>query len=676
MAWNGENLSFINNFTASAKGWSKPDQETLLGPLRDWLSPKIFRSNKVTKATFTRTGTITIKNLTRLIKIILEVIPPQLQCDALFKLQEFIKIIIFKKFRNSIFIVVITSVRLLAITALIHITEANASIYLNLEIRCWSAVNLNFPILIDSYRIRFLFTVSFIARSIYIFSWGYIAQEPFFLRFHLLVLSFVLSIFLLIISPHLVRVLIGWDGLGVTSYLLVVYFQSRKSYNAGIVTALTNRLGDVLILLALAIIACLESWNFSLLNESQLEFPWFMIATLVLASCTKRAQIPFSAWLPAAIAAPTPVSSLVHSSTLVTAGVYLIVRFCPWLLLSKLQLWLLWAGMATMLLAGMAAMMENDIKKIIALSTLSQLGVIITSLGAGFFNAAFFHLLAHAFFKALLFVTVGRIIHIALDFQDLRKASLSLQRRTLSLSVNLGANFSLCGLPFTRGFFSKDLCLELFFSRQRNFWLTSLFILATALTAAYTVRFIFNLSLIYSKLTVWSNIRNLDPFIRVAIILIFPFSLMSGRFLRWVLFSVPSSPILSISFKNLTFLVVLLGSIVAISILIKKLLTIFAPLSMCLNMWGLPLITTRVWASGILKERWKFRSLMDFAWTPALTNHLAYSQIRIKYIQPSSRNIIFFMGGIAWVRLLILLYLCVINFFIFHEIKIQIYTYK
>lgn len=211
---------------------------------------------------------------------------------------------------------------------------------------------------------------------------------------------------------------------------------------------------------------------------------------LGLAACTKSAQIPFSAWLPAAMAAPTPVSSLVHSSTLVTAGVYLLFRFHPIFRGRIISLYILAIGGATILMAGIRAMLELDMKKIVALSTLRQLGVIITTLGAKLYPVAFIHLLSHAYFKALLFIRVGSIIHLSSDFQDLRKASISPSLAPISLRFNLGANLSLCAIPFSRGFFSKDLCIELFISSPMHLNLRSMFIFASMLTAAYSIRLV------------------------------------------------------------------------------------------------------------------------------------------------------------------------------------------
>lgn len=233
--------------------------------------------------------------------------------------------------------------------------------------------------------------------------------------FTLIVLSFIISMNLLIIFPHILFLLIGWDGLGITSYLLVIYYINDSSLRAGMITIITNRIGDALLIMGVAL---RFSFNDRLIQFTKFRF--FFALVFVLASLTKRAQFPFSAWLPAAIAAPTPVSSLVHSSTLVTAGVYIIIRFhssvISFYLFSPI---LLFIGRFTCIFARIRAFFENDIKKVIALSTLRQLGVIFITLGINEPNLAFFHLNTHAMFKALLFVAAGRVIHI-MGTQDLR----------------------------------------------------------------------------------------------------------------------------------------------------------------------------------------------------------------------------------------------------------------
>lgn len=204
---------------------------------------------------------------------------------------------------------------------------------------------------------------------------------------------------------------------------------------------------------------------------------------------TKRAQIPFSAWLPAAIAAPTPVSALVHSSTLVTAGVYLMIRFSP-LILSRVVFsnFLLLFSTLTMLMAGIRANFEMDLKKVIALSTLSQLGLIIISLSLGFVNLAYFHLLTHALFKALLFMCAGAIIHASGESQDVRFiGSLVFFMPIVGVCINI-ANFALCGIPFMAGFYSKDILIEVSLEGVSNLFIVLLLMISVGLTAMYSFR--------------------------------------------------------------------------------------------------------------------------------------------------------------------------------------------
>jgi NADH-ubiquinone oxidoreductase chain 5 len=206
---------------------------------------------------------------------------------------------------------------------------------------------------------------------------------------------------------------------------------------------------------------------------------------VVLAAITKRAQIPFSAWLPAAIAAPTPISSLVHSSTLVTAGVYLIIRFNELLGIRELLFYL---SVATIFISGLGANFETDIKKIIALSTLRQLGVMIISLSLGLVELAFFHLLIHALFKSLLFLCAGVYIHGFGDKQDIRSLGGVIECAPLTSFFFLGCSLALCGFPFMSGFYSKDLILEIFMMGNLNSLQFIFVIIATAFTVSYSLR--------------------------------------------------------------------------------------------------------------------------------------------------------------------------------------------
>lgn len=206
-----------------------------------------------------------------------------------------------------------------------------------------------------------------------------------------------------------------------------------------------------------------------------------------MAAITKRAQVPFSSWLPAAMAAPTPVSSLVHSSTLVTAGVYLLIRFNEGFSSGFINV-LLYLSLATIFMAGLGANFEYDLKKIIALSTLRQLGLIISILALGRAELAFFHLLIHAFFKALLFICAGIIIHNLGNCQDIRYIGAIIKFIPITCLLFNICNLSLCGLPFLSGFYSKDLVVESISIGYLNLFVYVVFYISVGLTACYRFR--------------------------------------------------------------------------------------------------------------------------------------------------------------------------------------------
>jgi len=283
------------------------------------------------------------------------------------------------------------------------------------------------------------------------------------------------------------------------------------------------------------------------------------MGTIVLSACTKRAQIPFSAWLPAAIAAPTPVSALVHSSTLVTAGVYLLIRMNALLIKFSLLEVLIFLGALTMLVAGGAAILEIDIKKIIALSTLRQLGIIMITLGAGAPTLAYFHLLSHAFFKAILFICAGIVIHNMRDYQDIRKMGLGWYSLPVVRSFISVANIRLCGLPFLRGFYSKDIILEIIIMRGPGLALLLIISIGTFLTVAYSCRLRFLVRLNMSKSETYYHAAEGDKIILIGIALLFLFSLGGGIYLNWNLFSAPRLVFLPFWLKVLVLCVIILA---------------------------------------------------------------------------------------------------------------------
>lgn len=252
---------------------------------------------------------------------------------------------------------------------------------------------------------------------------------------------------------------------------------------------------------------------------------------IVLAAITKRAQIPFSSWLPAAIAAPTPVSALVHSSTLVTAGVYLLIRFNP-LILDKFvgQFLLLFSGL-TMLISGLGANFEFDLKKIIALSTLRQLGLIIIILSIGFPKLAFFHLLTHAVFKALLFICAGSIIHNLSNCQDIRIIGGLVINMPLTVTFFNIANLALCGVPFLSGFYSKDLIIEISSFYYINYLIFIIYYFSVGLTVRYSFRLIYYTIVNDFNIRCCHNLRESITIILMSKFILVLFSLISGAIL-------------------------------------------------------------------------------------------------------------------------------------------------
>ena len=255
--------------------------------------------------------------------------------------------------------------RLTCFLGRINLIIVDISYFYEWEVVSLNSISLVMTVLLDWISLLFMSFVLLISSIVIYYRKEYISSDENINRFIILVLIFVFSIILLIISPNLVRILLGWDGLGLVSYCLVIYFQNVKSYNAGMLTALSNRIGDVALLLAIAWILNYGRWNYIFYLEIiNIEFEFLIIGSLVvLAAITKRAQIPFSSWLPAAIAAPTPVSALVHSSTLVTAGVYLLIRFNILLVDTVIGQFLLLISGLTIFIAGLGSNFEFDLKK-------------------------------------------------------------------------------------------------------------------------------------------------------------------------------------------------------------------------------------------------------------------------------------------------------------------------
>jgi len=379
----------------------------------------------------------------------------------------------------SVFITILIPILLVATSNSIYLLEWNLTTL--------NPTPLTMSLIVDTINTSFSCVVLFISANVLWFSSIYIKEDKFTVRFTVLVLLFILSINLLIFLPHLIILLLGWDGLGLVSFILVIYYQNPASIAAAIITALTNRIGDVAILLSITLTLNQGHWYIINMYPTTWLIPQSILITV--AAITKSAQMPFSRWLPAAIAAPTPVSALVHSSTLVTAGVFLLIRFYPILHIWPLfNIFMIIVATTTTFIAGISANTECDFKKIVALSTLSQLGVIIFSLGLNIPMLAYFHILTHALFKALLFICVGTFINYHSHTQDLRwMGNLSQQIPTV-ISCIIVANIALSGFPFLAGFYSKDLIIENILTTNFRLTIIVITIFSLGLTRFYSTR--------------------------------------------------------------------------------------------------------------------------------------------------------------------------------------------
>nr|YP_006575959.1 NADH dehydrogenase subunit 5 [Aporia crataegi]AER26671.1 NADH dehydrogenase subunit 5 [Aporia crataegi] len=512
---------------------------------------------------------------------------------------------------------------LLNMMCMIYFLMKNLVIFLEWEIISFNSMNIVFSILLDWMSLLFMMFVSLISSSVIYYSKSYMSTELNLNRFIILVLLFVLSMMLLILSPNIISIFLGWDGLGLVSYVLVIYYQNMKSYNAGMLTVLSNRVGDVMLLMVIAWMMNFGSWNFIFyLDLMKKDFSMQVISCLIiLGAMTKSAQIPFSAWLPAAMAAPTPVSALVHSSTLVTAGVYLLIRFNNLLLETEFLKMLLLISGLTMFMAGISATYEFDLKKIIALSTLSQLGLMMSILSMGFSDLAFFHLLTHAMFKALLFMCAGVVIHMLNNNQDIRyMGGMSLYIPMTSLCLNI-SNLALCGIPFLAGFYSKDLILEMVSMSNLNLIIFYLYYFSTGLTMFYTIRLLMYLMVNEFNLLSIYNLYGEDYVMLKSMMILLFMSVISGSLLSWMIFYYPYMIFLSLNMKMMVIYVSILGGLFGwlISFMnlysLNKFILSYKLSNFLSLMWFMPNLFTYGLSYKILKFGQNLMKNIDLGWS-------------------------------------------------------------
>nr|YP_010043009.1 NADH dehydrogenase subunit 5 [Dineutus mellyi]QPC56769.1 NADH dehydrogenase subunit 5 [Dineutus mellyi] len=534
----------------------------------------------------------------------------------------------------------------------------------------WELLSLNsspivMSILLDWMSLLFMSFVLFISSMVIFYSDQYMEGDLNLNRFIILVLMFVSSMMLLIISPNLISILLGWDGLGLVSYCLVIYYQNVKSYNAGMITALMNRIGDVMLLISISWMLNYGNWNYIFyMDFMKNDFNMKIIGLLVMiAAMTKSAQIPFSSWLPAAMAAPTPVSALVHSSTLVTAGVYLLIRF-NLILNENLSLFLLLIATLTMFMSGLGANFEFDLKKIIALSTLSQLGLMMSILSMGQSKLAFFHLLTHALFKALLFMCAGAIIHNLKDTQDIRyMGNLMIHMPLTCICMNI-CNLALCGMPFLAGFYSKDLILEVVLMSNLNIIIFILYFLSTGLTVCYSFR------LVYYSITGDFNFFSLHSLndqgwiMLKSMLFMLMFVIFGGSMLMWLLFPTPTMICLPIEMKLLPLIVSILGAWIGYELSKFSLgwtlnsMNWYSSSYFFGSMWFMPFISTFSMNYLPLMMSYNLYKNFDQGWNEyfgaqGMYDNLKSNSMFIQFLQNNNMKI-YFMLMLFWLLILLL----------------------
>ncbi|WP_087093979.1 NADH-quinone oxidoreductase subunit L [Elizabethkingia anophelis] len=359
-------------------------------------------------------------------------------------------------------------------------------------------VPINFSLQIDQLSLMMVLIITGIGSLIHLYSIGYMSHDAGFYKFFTYLNLFIFSMLLLVMGSNYLILFIGWEGVGVCSYLLIGFWYDNVEYGKAARKAfIMNRIGDLGLLIGIFAIAYqLNAIDYLTVAQNASKFEYnggiilFITVSLFIGAMGKSAQIPLFTWLPDAMAGPTPVSALIHAATMVTAGIYLVVRsnFLYTLAPSTME-FIMYIGLATSLVASFIALRQNDIKKVLAYSTVSQLGFMFIALGAGSYTTAMFHLMTHAFFKALLFLGSGSVIHAMSGEQDMRHMGGLRKKIPVTYWTFLIGTLAITGFPFLSGMISKDEILVTAFAKNPVVWFFTF--VSAAMTAIYMFRLLY-----------------------------------------------------------------------------------------------------------------------------------------------------------------------------------------